>query len=149
GAFVPYVGATPAQVEQEIAIPAEGEFRTIPGVRQLYTNSSGDGCFISLNFEWGTDMSRALADVRDRMERLRLVLPEGADRVFVRHFKLETIPVMSFGLSSTGDYDVFMEKVEREILPKLKRLEGVANVELMGYDPRSIMVDIDQQRMLA
>ncbi len=149
GAFVPYIGATPAQVEQEIAIPAEGEFRTIPGVRRLYTNSSGDGCFISLNFEWGTDMSRALADVRDRMERLRLVLPEGADRVFVRHFKLETIPVMSFGLSNTGDYDQFMDKIEREILPKLKRLSGVANVELMGYDPRSIMVDIDQQRMLS
>lgn len=149
GAFIPYVGATPAQVEQEIAIPAEGEFRTLPNLDQLYTNSSGDGCFISMNFDWGTDMSEALADVRDRMERLRLVLPESADRVFVRHFKLETMPVMVLGLSREGDYDRFVDLVEDDIVPKLQRLEGVADVELMGYDPKSIMVDIDQKAMLA
>lgn len=149
GAFIPYVGATPAQVEQEIAIPAEGEFRTLPNLRQMYTNSSGDGCFISLNFEWGTDMTQALADVRDRMERLRLVLPESADRVFVRHFKLETVPVMSIGLAREGDYDRFIDLVEDDVVPKLKRLEGVADVELMGYDQKSIMVDIDQQSMVA
>jgi len=149
GAFVPYAGATPAQVEQEIAIPAEGEFQTLPNLRQLYTNSSSDGAFISLNFEWGTNMTEALADVRDRMERLRLVLPEDADRVFVRHFKLETFPVLSVGLSRAGDYDVFIDRVEEEVVPRIKRLEGVADVELLGYEPRSIMVDIDQQAMAA
>ena len=80
GAFIPYLGATPAQVEQEIAIPAEGQFRTLPNLREMYTSSSGDGCFISLNFEWGTDMTDALSEVRDRMERLRLVGKERGER---------------------------------------------------------------------
>jgi HAE1 family hydrophobic/amphiphilic exporter-1 len=149
GAFIPYFNATPAQVEKEIAIPAEGEFQTLPGLAHMSTNSSRDGCFISLNFEWGVDMTDALADVRDRIERLRLVLPKSADRIFVQHFKLETFPVMMVGLSTTGDNDRFVDLVDRELLPKLQRVDGVADVKLMGYDAKSIMVDIDQQAMLA
>ena len=149
GAFVPYFGATPAQVEQEIAIPAEGQFRTLPNLQQMYTNSSSDGCFISLNFDWGTNMTDALAEVRDRMERLRLVLPEDADRVFVRHFSLETIPVMQLGLAFNGDYETFADLVDREVISKLLRLDGVAEVEVWGYDDKMIMIDIDQQSMVA
>ncbi len=149
GAFIPYFGATPAQVEQEIAIPAEGEFQTLPGLKHMSTNSSSDGCFVGLEFDGGIDMTQALADVRDRIERLRLVLPENADRIFVRHFKLESFPVLMVGLSSHGDYDRFVDLVDRDLLPKLQRVEGVAEVELMGYDQKSIMVDIDQQAMLA
>jgi len=149
GAFIPYFGATPAQVEQEIAIPAEGEFQTLPGVKHMSTNSSSEGCFVGLEFEGGIDMTQALADVRDRIERLRLVLPENADRIFVRHFKLESFPVLMVGLSSHGDYDRFVDIVDRDLVPKLQRIEGVADVQLMGYDQKSIMVDIDQQAMLA
>ncbi len=149
GAFIPYFGATPAQVEQEIAIPAEGEFQTLPGIKHMSTNSSSDGAFIGLEFEGGIDMTQALADVRDRIERLRLVLPENADRIFVRHFKLESFPVLMIGLSSHGDYDRFVDLVDRDLVPKLQRIEGVADIELMGYEEKSIMVDIDQQAMLA
>ncbi|MCH7910930.1 MAG: efflux RND transporter permease subunit, partial [Candidatus Hydrogenedentes bacterium] len=149
GAFIPYLGATPAQVEQEIAIPAEGQFRTLPNLREMHTNSNTDGCFITLNFEWGTDMTDALAEVRDRMERLRLVLPESADRIFVRHFSLSTIPVMQIGLSREGDHAAFAELVDREVVDKLLRLDGVADVEVFGYDEKMIMIDLDQQSMLA
>ncbi len=149
GAFIPYFGATPAQVEQEITIPAEGEFQTLPGIKHMSTNSSSDGAFIGLEFEGGIDMTQALADVRDRIERLRLVLPENADRIFVRHFKLESFPVLMIGLSSHGDYDRFVDMVDRDLVPKLQRIEGVADIELMGYEEKSIMVDIDQQAMLA
>ena len=149
GAFIPYLGATPAQVEQEIAIPAEGQFRTLPNLREMYTSSSGDGCFISLNFEWGTDMTDALSEVRDRMERLRLVLPESADRIFVRHFSLSSLPVMQVGLSRKGDHGFFADLVDREVVDKLLRLDGVADVEVFGHDEKMIMIDLDQQAMLA
>ena len=149
GAFIPYFGATPAQVEQEIAIPAEGLFRTLPNLEQMYTNSSGDGCFISMNFEWGTDMTGALAEVRDRMERLRLVMPESADRIMLRRFSLDTLPVMQIGIARDGNYGEFADLVDRYIIPKLVRLDGVADVEVWGYDEGMIMLDFDQQSMLA
>ena len=93
--FIPYPGATPEQVEQEITIPAEGEFRTLPSLNQLYSSSNGDGVFLTFLFDWGTDMPQALADVRDRIERVRLVLPDAASQIYVRHFSSDTLPVMA------------------------------------------------------
>jgi len=149
GAFIPYPNATPAQVEQEIAIPAEGEFRTLPNLAEMYTNSSSDGTFISMRFEWGTNMTEAIAEVRDRIERLRLVMPEGADKIFMRHFSLESIPIMQVGLGRKGNYDEFADLVDKEVIPKLLRLDGVADVEVYGYNQKNIMVDLDQQALLS
>ena len=148
GAFIPYIGATPEQVEREIAIPAEGLFRTLPHLRRGRTTSDANGCFISLFFEWGTDMTDSLAEVRDRMERLRGELPEDAERIYVRHFSLDTIPVMQIGLSREGDPIEFASIVEREIVPKLLRLNGVANIDTFGQDEMSLMLDLDQYALL-
>ena len=46
GVYIPYPGATPAQTEQEIAIPAEGEFQTLRGLREMFTHSDSNGCWI-------------------------------------------------------------------------------------------------------
>ena len=149
GAFVPYFGATPEQVEQEIAIPAEGEFRTLPGLERLRTSSSEAGCFIGMRFDWGTEMSEALAEVRDRMERLRLALPDDVDRIYVRHFSLETIPIMQLGLASEGDHLAFAQKVRDDLVPKLTRIPGVAEVQMFGMDEPTIMVDLDQKALIS
>ena len=81
GVFIAYPGASPSQVEQQIAVPVEGELRTIPGVRRIRTTSTSAGCEVGLLFSLDTDMSIATADVRDRLERLKLVLPEEADKM--------------------------------------------------------------------
>ena len=149
GAFIPYPSATPAQVEQEIAIPAEGEFGTLPSLEQIYTNSSSDGCFISLNFESGTDMDTALGEVRDRIERLRMTLPTEVDKIYVRHFSLESIPVMQLGLSGEGDLDTFAQKVDDKVLPRLLRIEGVAEITVWGWREQDYNVNFDQQALLS
>lgn len=149
GAFIPYPGATPAQVEQEIAIPAEGEFGTLPSLRQIYTNSSSDGCFVSLNFESGTDMTTALGEVRDRIERLRMVLPEESDQIFVRHFSLESIPIMQVALSGKGDYDAFAQRIDEKVLPRLLRIEGVAEINVWGWRQQDYNINFDQQSLLS
>lgn len=149
GVYIPFPNATPAQVEQEIAIPAEGEFRTLRGLRELNTNSDSDGCWIMLNFDWGTHMPTAQAEVRDRMERLRLVLPEDADRIMVRNFSLDTIPIIAVGVTHPGDPDVFADMVDEVLAPRLTRIDGVAEVDVMGFMPKQIMIDIDQQALMS
>jgi len=149
GVWIPYPGATPEQVEKEIAILAEGEFQTLPNLKKIFTSSSMEGCFVSLRFEWGLDMNTALAEVRDRMERLRLVLPDDTDKIFIRHFSLESIPVMEIGLKSEGGYETFGENVDKILVPRLLRLEGVADVKVWGWEQRDISLDLDQQALSA
>ena len=62
GCYIPYPGATPEQVEKEVAIPAEGEFRTIPHIKTISSSSDSNGCYVSMLFNWGTDMGQASAE---------------------------------------------------------------------------------------
>jgi HAE1 family hydrophobic/amphiphilic exporter-1 len=154
--FIPYPGATPEQVEQEITIPAEGEFRTLSSLNQLYSQSSGDGATLMFLFDWGTDMPQALADVRDRIERVRLVLPDAASQIWVRHFSSDTLPVMQIGLSRAQTQslfpnplqgDAFAQLARTDLLPRLKRLPDIAEIQLWGGDESAIMIELDQHAL--
>src|SRR5690606_3147695 len=124
----PYPGATPEQVEQEIAIPAEGEFRTIAHIDQIRSNSDSDGCFIGMRFEQDADMSVATAEVRDRIERLKLALPDDVDQVMLRRFNSNSIPVLALALFWDGDEEELSHLARTILQPRLTRIDGVAEV---------------------
>lgn len=147
--FIPYPGATPAQVEKEVAIPAEGEFRTIPGLSQIFSNSDGSGCMIHLLFSWDTDMGIATAEARDRIERLKLVLPQEIERVYLRRDSSDMIPIMVVALADTGDIDdeSFAHLVRTVVQPKIKRINGVADVEIQGPPEESVLIEFDQNAL--
>lgn len=148
GCFVPYTGASPSQVEKEIAIPAEGEFRTIPNLKRIYTYSSNAGCRINMQFESGTAMATASAEVRDRVERLKLVLPQEVDRIFIYRHSSNSIPVMAFGLFKEGNEEEFIHLVRTIGEPRLSRVDGVAEVQIFASKPEpEVLIEFDQDKL--
>ncbi len=147
GCWIPYPGATPEQVEQEIAIPAEGEFRTIAHVDRITSESDSDGCFIGMRFETDADMSTATAEVRDRIERLKLALPDDVDQVFLRRFNSNSIPIMAFALFWDGDEEELAHLARTVLQPRLTRVDGVAEVMIFSNPERDVIIEFDQNKM--
>ncbi len=145
GVTIPYPGATPAQVEQQIAIPVEGEFRTVSGLDNIRTISNGDGCFVSMMFTPDTDMALAAAEVRDRMERLKLVLPDDVERMVIQRFNSRSIPIMAFGLFREGGDSAFVDMLRRTMEPRLRRIDGVADIQMQSSSPeREVIIEFEQ-----
>lgn len=145
GVSIPYPGASPEQVEQQIAIPVEGEFRTIPGLRRIRTISDSNGCFVSMMYSLDTDMNAATSDVRDRMERLKLVLPTEADKMLIQRFSSRTIPVMAIGVFREGDQEEFVHQIRTIFEPRIRRIDGVAAVEILSpIQEKEIVVEFEQ-----
>lgn len=148
GCVIPYPGASPEQVEQQIAIPVEGEFRTIPGLRRIRTTSNSDGCSVFMLFSLDVDMTMATAEVRDRMERLKLVLPPEADRMILQRFSSGSIPIIAFGVFHDGDQEEFNHMVRTVFEPRLRRLEGVADVQIhTPIQEKEVLVEFDQNTL--
>jgi len=144
GCQIIYPGATPEQVEQQLAIPAEGEFRTIPGLKHIRSQSGSNGVFVAMIFEPETDMGTASADVRDRMERLKLELPPEVDRMIIHRSQSDALPVMFVGLFQDGDLREFVNRLEDLLQPALARVDGVANVDIFSPVPREeVVVEFD------
>jgi len=146
--MIPYAGATPEQVEKEIAIPAEGEFGTVPQVRRISTTSDTGGCRVGMQFESNTDMSVASAEVRDRIERLKLVLPHEVERVMIYRHSSNSMPVMALGLFRAGEERDTSHLIRTVIQPRLARLDGVAEVRVHTSKPEDeVLIEFDQDQL--
>ncbi|NIA13466.1 MAG: hypothetical protein GWP08_05250 [Nitrospiraceae bacterium] len=139
--------STPAQVEKDIAIPAEGEFLTIPRIERIQSWSRDDGCFIFMQFEWETDMSEATAEVRDRIERLKLRLPDEVERLYLRRSSPDDWAVMWMGLFRGDDPDEAGWLARTVLQPKLERIDGVAEVGIRGQDMAGVYIEFDQEAL--
>ncbi|MBN2307574.1 MAG: efflux RND transporter permease subunit, partial [Candidatus Hydrogenedentes bacterium] len=142
--FIPYYGATPEQVESEVTIPAEGKFRTVPDLKRIASYSSGGGCSIEMIFDWDAEMSEILAEVRDRIERIKLVLPAEIDRLFLSRSNSLTQAMMSFTVFSEGDQNELAQWARTRLHPRLMRLDGVADVQISGPSAGTVYVEFDQ-----
>lgn len=148
GVSIPYPNSSPQQVEQQIAIPLEGEMRTVPGLRRIRTISDAEGCFASLQFSLDTNITQVTAEIRDRIERLKLKLPAEADNILLQRFSSRSIPVVAFGVFRDGDPEQFIHEVRTFIEPRLRRLDGVANVEIITpIEENEILIEFDQETL--
>ncbi|MCC6142766.1 MAG: efflux RND transporter permease subunit, partial [Candidatus Hydrogenedentes bacterium] len=145
--WVPYPGAAPEEVANQIAIPLEGEFMTISGLRDITTGSDSGGCYATLRFDWGTPMATATADLRDRIERLKLKLPADVDRVYIRRFSSDEIPVLRLALFRSENQDELAQLARTRLRTRLMRVDGVADVNVSGRERDEIYVDLDQNAL--
>jgi len=148
GCYIPYPGSSPEQIEQQIAIPVEGEFRTIPGLRSIATTSSSNGCSVDMWFNLDTDMTLATADVRDRIERLKMTLPDEVQRIIIQRFSSGAIPVIAIGLFKSEDEENYVYLVRTSLIPRLRRLDGVADIKLISPIPeKEVLIEVSQDRL--
>lgn len=146
---IPYPNSTPEQVEAEIAIPAEGEFRTVSNLKRIASTSDSEGCNIRLLFESDTQMSLATAEVRDRMERLRLKLPSGVDDMYLFRFSSQSLPILLIGLGRAKNDEELAHRVRTVLQPRLLRVNGVAEVQVFTKPEQEVLIEFDQEALRA
>ncbi|MEE8278622.1 MAG: efflux RND transporter permease subunit, partial [Thermoanaerobaculia bacterium] len=96
----PYRSSSPEEVERLLVQPLEDSLGTINGIDTLSASASADAARIRISFVDGTDMDLAAVEVRDRIDRVRHLLPDDLERVTIRRFQTSDIPIVRFDLSA-------------------------------------------------
>jgi hydrophobic/amphiphilic exporter-1 (mainly G- bacteria), HAE1 family len=145
-----YPNVGPQEVEDLLTRPIEEAVAGIAGVEEI-TSSSGEGeSMVRVAFTWGIDLDDAADEVRARVDRVRDVLPEGAQAPRVFKFDLSSFPVLFLGVySDVLDETELRQFTEDRIERRLERVPGVAAVDIRGGLRRQIRVDLDRDRLLA
>ena len=145
----PYESSSPDEVERLIVRPLEDILGTVNGIDTLTATASANQGSVSISFLDGTDMDLAAVDVRDRIDRVRNLLPDDLRRIEIRRFQSSDIPVLRFHLSAPWDKDQLHDFVENVLQRRLERLEGVAQIEIRGLKKKELQVRINPARMRA
>jgi len=146
---IPYVSSSPEEVERLITRPIEEIMSTLPHLQNISSTSSAEESRVELEFVDGIDMGMAAVEVRDRLDRVRPQLPDDVDRIHIRRWQSADLPVIQFSLAWGGSNDELNDIVHKIIVPRVQRIDGVANVDIGGLQQRQVLVELDLERMRA
>jgi HAE1 family hydrophobic/amphiphilic exporter-1 len=138
---IPYPNALPAQVEEEITRPAEEALATLSRVRRISSWSSANAANLYIEFDWGEDIAPLRVEAREKLERIRDRLPVDVDQIQVNSFRSSDIPVLECRIAADRDLSRDYELLNRHLADPLRRVPGVAKVELYGVEPPQVRID--------
>src|SRR5512147_2047496 len=99
--WVNYPGASPEQVENDLAKPIENAVNTVAGVKRILSRSDEGRSLTWVEFRLDVDMNRATQEVRDKLAQIRASFPrEAKDPVVQRINAEDQEPTATFALLS-------------------------------------------------
>jgi HAE1 family hydrophobic/amphiphilic exporter-1 len=142
-----YPGASPSEVENTVSKKIEDAVSSMENIKKLDTRSFESVSSVIITLNSGSDVDYALNDAQRRINAILKDLPEDVDPPSLNKFSLDDLPIMT--LSATGKLDeaAFYDLMDKRIAPVLSRVEGVAQVNLIGGQEREIQVSIDAQKL--
>ncbi|TAK40577.1 MAG: efflux RND transporter permease subunit, partial [Betaproteobacteria bacterium] len=148
---VDYPGASPEQVENDIAKPIENAINTVAGVKRLLSASYEGVSYTWTEFRLEVDQDRVLQEVRDKVAQIRAAFPRDVkDPVVQRGGDENAEPVAFYALRGEGLTQRELTTLAEQVVQKgLERVNGVGRVALSGTVTRQIQVRIDPVRLTA
>ena len=142
-----YPGAGPSEIESIITDPFESILLTTTNIENINSVSSEGSSMIMLEFKEDTDMDFASIEVREKIDMIKPLLPSEASAPTVMKMNPNMMPIMNFGISVEGkDLSQLSSYANDVLAPALKRVNGVAKVDLTGtsFDEVKIILNPDK-----
>ncbi|MCT8138019.1 efflux RND transporter permease subunit [Anaerobacillus sp. CMMVII] len=139
----PYQGAAPQEVENLVTRPLEGVLTATEGLSTIQSISTQNQSVIILMYDFNTDLDAVMLDLRDRIDMVRQVLPDGAGNPTPMRFDPNQMPIIQVGISAEMELTRLTNISEDIIIPKIERIPGVASVNLTGGQEREIIIEPD------
>ncbi len=149
--WINYPGASPEQVENDLAKPVENAVNTVAGVKRILSRSDEGRSLTWVEFRLDVDVTRAMQEVRDKLAQIRASFPRDAKDPIVTRAETENDqPVASFALLGKERSQRELTLIAEQIVQKgFERINGVGRVDLGGTVTRQIQARVDPAKLTA
>ncbi len=142
-------GASPAEMESQVAQPIEEVVNTIEGIDELRSINGAGSIYTIVTFNLNRDIDVAAQDVRDRLATVLRDLPRDLDPPTVSKSDIDQQPILSISVSGPRSQREMTEIADKIIKTQLERSPGVGEVNIQGGLSRAINVWVDADRLAA
>ena len=148
GITIPYPNSNPTQIEKQITKPVEEVLATIPGIKRLGSTSTADSAEFQIEFSWGQKLDIVRMLVSEKMDQVKPGLPPGIGDVMIVSFNTSDIPVVQARIAAEGvDLSKNYDLLQARVVNRIRRVPGVARVDLDGVAPREVYIDLILDRV--
>jgi multidrug efflux pump subunit AcrB len=143
-------GASPVQMETEVARKLENSLANTQGLKHLYTKVQDGTVTITAEFRLEKNTQEAVEDVRSAVTRVRSDLPRDLLEPTVAKMELSGMPILTYTIASQGMSDEELSWfVDNTVTKSLLSVRGVGAVARVGGVTRQISVELDPAKLLA
>ena len=151
--FIPYPGASAAEVEHIVTTPAEQILSELEGVKHIYSVSRPGMSVLTVRFRVGEDRSRAILRLYNAVYSKQDWLPTnlGVGQAVIKPKGIDDVPIVTLTLwtedPNRGGHE--LQRVAHAIEAELKRVKGTRDIFTVGGPDKIVHVEIDPVRMAA
>nr|WP_246186338.1 efflux RND transporter permease subunit [Phnomibacter ginsenosidimutans] len=129
-----YAGANADIIESQITEPLEKAINSVPGIKNITSNSSQGSSSITVEFELGIPLEEAANDVRDKVSQAQRSLPADLEQPpAVSKSDGGGESIMSMGVSSnTRNQLEITEFANNVLVDRLQTIPGVSGIQIWG-----------------
>ena len=143
-------GISPEVAVEEVTKPLEEALSSAEGVVMVFSDTTEGRISISLFFQPGENIDRALNDAVAALNRARDQLPNIIEEPRLFKSDPSQLPVYQLALKSTSLQDVALRVfADEELSRELSVVPGVASVNVSGGVQEEVRINIDLKRLQA
>lgn len=145
-----YTGANAETVLNSVLAPLEEQINGVEGMTYMTSSATNEGsASITVYFKQGMDADMAQVNVQNRVSQASSLLPSEVTKAGVTVQKRQTSTVLIMGLVSDERYDeqFLSNYADINIIPAVKRVNGVGECESMGAKTYTMRIWLDPVKM--
>lgn len=145
-----WTGRSPEEIEREVIEEQEDKIKGVSNLRKMVSTAQVGSGSIELEFYVGTDMTRALQEVSDKLREVPSY-PADVDQPVITVADSASENAIAWMVLTCDDPSISIatlyDEADKRIKPYLERVEGLAQVNIYGGREREVHVQVNPQRL--
>ena len=146
-AWVSYPNAGAIEVERKITRPMEEAVAQVNNVSNIESGANRGSGYVRVEFQKGTNLEVAFAQMKDRLERIMPELPDEVEQISVRSWDQNDIPIIVGNISFPEQTTDLQFLLDSYVDPAFRRIDGVGDVRVFGESGKEVVVEVDREKV--
>jgi len=142
-----YPGASPGEVENTVTKKIEDAISSLENIKKIDSKSYESLSVVAIQLNNNANVDYALNDAQRKINAVLSDLPDDVKQPSLSKFSLSDLPIMTIAANAKMDEAQFFDLIDKKISPILSRVNGVAQIRLIGGQEREIQVNLDANKM--
>ena len=143
---VPYLGATPSEVEEAVCVRVEEQIHSVDGIKKITSTASEGMGVVMVEFERNVDIRKALDDIKAEVDRI-ITFPEETEKPIISQVerKHQVIDVVIYGDATERALKTLADHVRDDLLA----LPDITYAVVNGTRPYEISIEVSEANLQA
>ena len=144
-----YPGGNAEDIETNITRVLEDQLNSIDNLDKITSQSKDNYSVVTLEFEYGCDLTEAANDVRDVVSRTQSILPDDIEYPTIMKLSSSMMPIMMLSVTADESYAALSKILDDKLVNDLNRVNGIGSVAVVGAREREVQVNVDPKKLEA